>query len=232
MSGSMRSRTISAGECAPAWVSASRPVGATLTTNPALRRYIATKEAIEASSSTTRTVCASADAIALLRMPEPPALTGGGRELEALALVRHRPVGAAVQRIGAVEEDALVRVARAVDPPVATAHGREVHLQRVQPDHEPPLVDDPEPDVHAGIDGRPVIEVPLRLRAADDDRRVRAERVGDRQLAAGEPTDDAAAHPDLHDSAPVLDGERAVRLRYARARSDARCRQRDDGSEQ
>ena len=59
---------MSAGVWDSAKVSASRPVGATLTSYPALRRYIATNEAIDASSSTTSTVCASGDAIAPLRI--------------------------------------------------------------------------------------------------------------------------------------------------------------------
>src|SRR5215212_11379566 len=126
MSGSIRSRTISEGDAAAVLASASRPFGATCTSYPAFRRYMATKDAIDCSSSTTKTVCASAPAIAPLRMPDRLRANGCG-ELEPHPFIGERGIIHVVQRVRAVEENTVARVAPAVHPPIPASDGGEVH---------------------------------------------------------------------------------------------------------
>src|SRR5439155_24626009 len=98
MSGSIRSSTIREGCSLWAEASASVPFDAVRTSYPAFFRYRETKDAIEASSSTTSTDCV----LLLMAM----CLRAGSRQREDELEARDRAVVAAVDRIASVVQRA------------------------------------------------------------------------------------------------------------------------------
>lgn len=117
-----------------------------------------------------------------------------------------------------------------VQPAVAAPNRGEVDFHSIDLHDDAFLGADPEADVRAGVDGRPLGESPLPLGTADHDRAgVVANDVGHCQLAAGEPTDDAALHPEHHRRSAVAYGQRPVLDRRAHGRRHRGRGEREDG---
>src|SRR5712691_334710 len=104
MSGSIRSSTTSAGFSDWTSLSASVPLAVVRTLYPAFFRYAATNDAIDASSSTTRTVCGLPAMPDLLTDRADRALLGlGARQRDEVLTVQRVPT-VAVRRVGLAGE--------------------------------------------------------------------------------------------------------------------------------
>src|SRR5947208_11092057 len=213
MSGSLRSRTIRFGMSSATCESASEPVEAVRTRYPAFFRYSATNDAIELSSSTTRTV-----GVWLL--------TSGCRddgldaEGDELLHERHRLPFPVVDRIGPWIE--RVRVAR--QPRLADADRGHVDARGVRDREAVPAAREPEVDVLADVELHARIRRRLRvLRAADLWRQgVVGIQVGDAQRAGVELAPDGAPRTRDRDARgiDILELDHAVAAR--RGRRDGR----------
>src|SRR5438067_4566128 len=181
MSGSIRSRTTSAGFSDSTSRSASLPLGVVRTVYPAFFRYAATKEAIDASSSTTRIVCCFPATPACLPVRADEELVGlDARERREICPV-HRVLSVAGAEIGNTGD---------LDPACPDCHDVDagaVHQQRVvAPDRAEAEVVTP-----AGL-----LRVPVRLHAPRTGRHLRRPRVVD---GARAPVDDDPSMVDVAD---------------------------------
>src|SRR6266404_2439362 len=122
-SGSMRSRTTRSGFSDSTRRSASFPLAVVRTVKPAFFRYAATNDAIDASSSTTSTVCGF--------VATPPPLPVRGDLQQVAGNGRQRAPVVAVERISPVGD---ARIGLALEDDSALAHGEDVHARAVDPD--------------------------------------------------------------------------------------------------
>src|SRR5438132_295323 len=196
MSGSIRSSTTRAGWSDATWRSASPPVPAVRTAYPAFFRYAATKDAIDGSSSTTRTDCVFCAIVSAAdREPRPD--------------VGERPEVGAVDRVAAVDR----KRRGALEPDLSggrLADGVQVDAYSVEADR-----------VFAAVDAEAhVLALPdllARIGGVDMSSRVRHHR--DIRVARRQVVDHDPAAVDLPEDGTVEGDEPDHRRREVAARS-------------
>src|SRR5918996_1649271 len=212
-SGRFRSRTTSAGDSVVSSTTAACAVAAVRTPYPAFRRYAATKDAIEVSSSTTRIVCWCCCS-GLMKT----GLVSLGRrsQNEPLRLVGQRRaecrLDRAVDAFGErVEPGRLVCLPLAVEHDEASSDRRDVDAGSDHADAIPPA-EHTETQALAPVEDRPWPDGFLGDQVPPGDdlaEPVTRREVGHAQRAAAETAEHDAADVERHDTTTLVDREGA-----------------------